>query len=202
MHVNTPAIICAVRHHAEHGAIVRAVTPAHGLLVGYVRGGRSRTMRPILIASNLVQAEFRARTGDQLASLTVELIHSRAPLLAEPLASSALDWATALTAATLPEGHPYPPLYAGLEALLTAIEAAPAARGWALALASYEIMLLSSLGYGGAPVRIDPDATWPDIIQAFRNGHAALARHFFEGRRVDVLAARERMVERMKRAVA
>lgn len=202
MHVHTPAIICAVRQHAEHGAIVRAVTPDHGLLVGYVRGGRSRTMRPILIASNLVQAEFRARTGDQLASLTVELIHSRAPLLAEPLASSALDWVTALTASTLPEGHPYPPLYAGLDALLSAIEAAPAARGWALALASYEAMLLSSLGYGGQPVRIDPDAQWPDIVTAFRNGKAPLARHFFEGRRVDVLAARERLVERMKRAVA
>jgi DNA repair protein RecO (recombination protein O) len=202
MHLNMPAIICAVRIHAEHGAIVRALTWDHGLLAGYVRGARSRAMRPVLIPSNLVQADFRARTGEQLASLTVELIHSRAPLLAEPLAAAALDWATALTAATLQEGHPYPPIYAALEALLMAIEAAPTARGWALALASYETMLLSHLGYGGVPARIDPDAHWPDIISAFRDGHAPLARHLFDGRKVDVLAARDRLVERMKRAVA
>jgi DNA repair protein RecO (recombination protein O) len=39
MHVAAPAIICAVRAHGEHGAIVRALTPEDGLLAGYVRGG-------------------------------------------------------------------------------------------------------------------------------------------------------------------
>src|SRR3546814_1061951 len=37
----TPAIICAVRHHGEHGVIARLMTPDNGLMAGYVRGGRS-----------------------------------------------------------------------------------------------------------------------------------------------------------------
>jgi DNA repair protein RecO (recombination protein O) len=62
-----------MRAHGEHGAVVRALTPDNGLMAGYVRGGRSRTMRPVLIPGNRVQAEFRARTAEQLASLSVEL---------------------------------------------------------------------------------------------------------------------------------
>src|SRR3546814_11110512 len=61
----TPAIICAVRHHGEHGVIARLMTPDNGLMAGYVRGGRSTRLRPVLMPSNLVQAEFRARTGEQ-----------------------------------------------------------------------------------------------------------------------------------------
>lgn len=59
----TPAILCSVRAHGEHGAVVRALTPDNGLVTGYVRGGRSRTMRPVLVPGNRVQAEYRARTA-------------------------------------------------------------------------------------------------------------------------------------------
>jgi DNA repair protein RecO (recombination protein O) len=203
MLIQTPAIICAVRHHAEHGAIVRVMTSEYGLMAGYVRGARSRTMRPVLVASNQVFCTFRARIVDQLPSLAVELEHSRGPLIAEPLPAAALDWATALTAATLPENHSYPPLYAGLEGVLAAIEAAPAARGWALALHAYEELLLSNLGYGGHGRRvIAPDADWPLIIQSFVKGREPLAKHLFEGRKSEILAARDRLVDRLKRAVA
>ena len=81
MHLNAPAIVVAVRAHGEHGAIVRALTPDEGVQPGYVRGGRSRRLRPVLVPGNLVQAEYRARTDEQLAHLGVELIHSRAFLL-------------------------------------------------------------------------------------------------------------------------
>lgn len=148
MHVSAEAIVCAVRAHGEHGAIARLLTPADGLLAGYVRGGRSRRLRPVLLAGNLVLADLRARTDSQLPALTVELIASRAPLLAEPLAAAAIDWATALTAATLPEGQPYPAIHAALDGLLTAISAAPTARGWATALVRYELLLLAELGFG------------------------------------------------------
>ena len=92
---------------------------------GYVRGGRSRRLRPILQPANAVLGEWRARTEDQLGGLTVELIHSLAPLHAEPLAAAALDWVTALTAAALPEGQAYPRLYAALTGVIGAVEAAP-----------------------------------------------------------------------------
>ncbi len=148
MHIATTAIICAVLPHGEHGAVVRLMTPDDGVQPGYVRGGRSRRLRPVLIPGNVVAADLRARTDDALASLTVELVHSRAPLLAEALPAAAIEWACALTATALPEGQAHVRLHAALDGLLGAIEAAPAARGWATALVRYELLLLAELGFG------------------------------------------------------
>ncbi len=148
MHLRAPAIIVAIRPHGESGAIVRALTAEAGLLAGYVRGGRSRQHRPVLQPGNVILGDWRARTEDQLPALVAELVHSRAPLFREPLPAAAIDWATALTAAALPEGQPYPPLHSALEGLLDAIEAAPAARGWAVAMVRYELLLLALLGFG------------------------------------------------------
>ena len=134
--------------HAEHGAVVRLMTPDDGLQAAYVRGARGRRMRPVLVPGNLVQARLRSRTEEQLAHAEIELIRSRAPLLSEPLPAAAIDWATALTAATLPEGQHYPRLYGGLDALLGLIEAAPSALGWASQLVRYELLLLAELGFG------------------------------------------------------
>ena len=148
MNVDTQAIVCALRNHAEHGAIVRLMTPAHGLQAAYVRGARGRRMRPVLVPGNVVEARLRSRSEDQLAHADIELSHSRAPLLTEPLAAAAIDWVTALTAIALPEGHPYPRIHAALDGLLAAIEAAPSALGWASSLVRYELLLLAELGFG------------------------------------------------------
>ena len=148
MRHETIAIVCALRNHGEHGAIVRLMTPEHGLEAAYVRGARGRRMRPVLIAGNVVQAQLSARTETQLAQATLELIHSRGPLLSEPLPAAAIEWATVVTATVLPEGQPYPRLYQALEALLDAIEAAPSANGWGTALVRYELLLLAELGFG------------------------------------------------------
>jgi len=240
MHVEAQAIICSVRAHGEHGAIVRALTPDDGLLAGYVRGGRSRRLRPVLVPGNLVRADFRARTEEQLPALAVELIESRAGLLVEPLPAAAIDWATALTAAALPEGQPYPRLHIALDAVLAAIVAAPTARGWAAALVRYELLLLSELGFGldlsgcvasgatddlryvsprsggavsGAAgesyraqllplpafLRDGGTGDWTDILDGFRLTGHFLERDLLHGRAADVLAARERLVDRIKR---
>ncbi len=142
------AIVCAVRAHGEHGAILRALTREAGLVAGYVRGGRSRRLRPILVPGNRIAVELRARTEEQLAGATAELVESRAPLLAEPLAAAAIDWTTSLTASSLPESQPYPALFDALSAVLDAIGVAPSARQWAAALARYELLLLAELGFG------------------------------------------------------
>jgi DNA repair protein RecO (recombination protein O) len=105
-------------------------------------------MRPVLIAGNVVQAQLSARTDTQLPQSTVELLHSRGPLLSEPLPAAAIEWATVLTATALPEGQPYPQLYEALGGLLDAIEAAPSASGWGAALVRYELLLLAELGFG------------------------------------------------------
>jgi len=209
MRIETPAIIVAVRVHGEHGAIVRALTPADGLQAGYVRGGKSRRLRPVLMAGNVVQAEFRARTEDQLSFLSVELVHSRAFLLSEPLAAAGLEWAAALTAAALPEGQAYPRVYQGLEGLLAAIEAAPSARGWAAALIRYELLVLGELGFGlgeeellalppALAIRGDTPA-WETIKEGLRVTGHFLARDLLVDRQAEILAARERLVERLKR---
>ncbi|HEX3677962.1 MAG TPA: recombination protein O N-terminal domain-containing protein, partial [Sphingomicrobium sp.] len=81
MRFEARAIVCGLRYHGEHGAIVRLLTFDHGLQAAYVRGARGRRMRPMLIAGNVVQAQFSARTQAQLAQTTLELTHSRGPLL-------------------------------------------------------------------------------------------------------------------------
>lgn len=146
--IRTEGIICSQLHHGEHGVIARVLTPEHGLMSGYVRGGRSRTMRPILIASNKVMAEFRNRNEDQLSGLTVELVESRGPYLSEPLASAGIDWVTALMSSCLAQDNGYPRLYSAMDALLSAICGAPSAKGWARALVQFEMLTLSELGFG------------------------------------------------------
>jgi DNA repair protein RecO (recombination protein O) len=148
MRIETHAIVCALLGHGEHGAIVRLMTPEHGLQAAYVRGARGRRMRPVLIPGNLVQARLSARNEAQLAQAEVELAHSRGPLLGEPLPAAAIEWVTALTATALPEAQPNPRLYQALDGLLAAIEAAPAASGWGAALVRYELLLLAELGFG------------------------------------------------------
>ena len=148
MKIETDAIVCALRNHGEHGAVVRLMTADHGLQAAYVRGARGRRARPILIPGNLVHARLRARTETQLAQAEIELAHSRAPILGEALPAAAIEWVTALTATALPEGQPYPRLYQALDAVLAAIEAAPSASGWGAALVRYELLMLAELGFG------------------------------------------------------
>lgn len=243
MHLRCEAIILSSRAHGEHGAVVRALTRDDGVRPGYVRGGRSRRLRPVLQPANSVMAEWRARTDEQLASLTVEPLASRAALHREPLASAALEWATALTAASLPEAQPYPRLYEALDGVLGAIEAAPSARGWTAALVRYELLLLAELGFGldldrcvvtgatddlgfvsprsgGAVARAAGadhagrlfalpgflhgagETNWDDLFDGLRITGHFLARDVLVDRRVDAMAARARLVDRLKRAVA
>lgn len=189
MQIRARAIVVAVRAHGEHGAIVRALTAEHGLLAGYVRGGRSRRVRPILSVGNVVAADFRARNDVQLASLDVELIASRAPLLSEPLAAAAIEWVTALAAVTLPEGHPYPRVHDALDGVLAAVEMAPSAQGWVVALQRYEALVLAELGYGN------------DDADGLTSNGLRLREDLLIGRRAEILPARERLIERINRAL-
>ena len=164
MRSESEAIVCALRGHGEHGAIVRLMTPDQGLVAAYVRGARGRRMRPVLMAGNVVQAQLAARTEAQLPQATVELVHSRGPLLSEPLPAAAIDWATVLTATAVPEGQPYPRLHQALEGLLDAIEAAPSASGWGSALVRYELLLLAELGFGLDLDRCAVSGTNDDLV--------------------------------------
>jgi DNA repair protein RecO (recombination protein O) len=143
----TPATILSALPHGEHGAVVRLLTPGHGLRAGYVRGGRSRALRPVLAPGNRVQARLRARTAEQLAQLTVEPERSRAALALDAATAAGLGWVTALLAAALPEDDPHPPLFDALEALLESMAGEPLP-AWAADLARLERDLLAELGFG------------------------------------------------------
>lgn len=149
---------------------------------------------------NKITAERRQRHPDQLASLEVELVDSRAPLMTEPLAAVGIDWTCALVASCLPEEEPFPHVYDAMDGLLGAIAAAPSARRWAGAMANFERLLMQSLGYGGTLPLVDED--WPSVIAGLTANGAQLSRHLLTDRRRDILPARERMMDRFKRAVA
>lgn len=243
MHLRSEAIVVAVRAHGEHGAIVRAFTPHDGVQPGYVRGGRSTRLRPVLQPANTVLGEWRARTDEQLAALTVELVHSRAGLHAEPMPAAAFEWLAAVTATALPEAQPYPRLHSALSGVLDAIEAAPAAKAWAAGLVRYELLLLAELGFGldlercvvtgdhddlafvspksgvavsrqaaiGHEARLLPlpgflrtggSAGWDDILAGLRTTGHFLARDILVDRRAGAIQARDRLIDRLKRAVA
>ena len=148
MQVDVEAIVCALRGHGEHGGIVRLFTREHGLIAAYVRGARSRRMRPVLMAGNVVAAQLRSRSDAQLPQATVELAHSRAAVLSEPLPAAAVDWAAALVTTALPERQEFARLHDAFAGLLDAVEAAPSAKGWAPSLVRFELLLLSELGFG------------------------------------------------------
>ncbi|MGY6637008.1 MAG: DNA repair protein RecO [Erythrobacter sp.] len=203
MHLRASAILLASRPHGETGAIVRLVTAQHGLVAGYVAGGRGRQMRPVMIPGNRVAIDLAARSPSQLPFAKLELERSRAGLITEPVPASAIGWACALTAAALPERAPFPPLYDALDALLEAICVAPSARGWLGALYSYEAMLLGELGYGAQalPARPDAAADTASLVALLASLKAPIAHYLLDDARGDVMAARNLLMERLARMV-
>ena len=193
-----PAIVCSGRPHGETAVIARLLTADRGLVGAYIAGGRGRQLRPIVLPGNLVEAEVRSRSENQLPFGRLELLQSRGPWLSEPLPAAGIAWVTALTAAALPERQPFPRLFEALDALLTAITVAPSARGWAVPMLSYEVLLLRELGYGVTVSRPE-EGDWPAIFQAFDRLGRELARYPLAERRADVMAARAMVRERWSR---
>ncbi|MGE4305839.1 MAG: DNA repair protein RecO [Novosphingobium sp.] len=198
MHFRAPALVCATHTHGETAVIARLLTAEYGLVAAYIAGGRGRQLRPVLIPGNVVEAEVRSKTESQLPFARLELLQSRGPWLTEPLPAAAIAWVTALTAIALPERHPYPALHEALTGLIEAVCVAPSARGWALPLLSYEVLLLRELGYG-VPVGRPDQSDWTEILAAFDRIGRELARYPLADRRRDVMATRVLLRERLKR---
>lgn len=197
MQLSFPAIVVAARQHGETAVIARVLSEEHGLVAGYVAGGRGRLLRPVVIPGNRVAADLSAKSDSQLPFLKLELLESRGPWLGEPLAASAIAWVTTLTAMVLPERNAYPSLYQALGATLDAICHAPSARGWLRALVGYEALLLRELGYGGAqpPQEADLDA----LLQMFARTALPLERYLLADRKGDGMATRAMLGERLEK---
>jgi DNA repair protein RecO (recombination protein O) len=193
--------LLASRPQGETGAIARLLTAEAGLVAGYVAGGRGRQMRAVMVPGNRVALDLATRSASQLPFARLELEHSRAALMTEPLPAAAIQWVCGLTAAALPERNAYPGLYEALDGLLDAIAIAPSARGWVSGLIAYETMLMRELGYGGGR----PDnagergGDFASQLAALAVLESLLAHYLLAGRKGDVMAARTQLIERLAR---
>jgi DNA repair protein RecO (recombination protein O) len=137
-------LVIGARKHGETSVILELMTRAHGRHLGVVRGGRSKAMRPVLQAGNLVAATWRARLEDHMGAFAVEPVVSRAARYLDR--GAALHGVTTLTALLrlLPERDPQEELFEAADAIAAALGAA----GAATMMARFELALLGALGFG------------------------------------------------------
>ena len=89
--------IIAVRPHGETSAVIEVLTAEHGRHAGLVRGGRSKSLRPILQPGNRVSVTWRARLENHLGGFQIEGEDLSAGLVMEdPLALAGLNAACAM----------------------------------------------------------------------------------------------------------
>jgi DNA repair protein RecO (recombination protein O) len=138
-------VILGTRGHGETSAIIEVLTAEHGRCLGLVRGGRSRRLRPVLQAGNLVQLQWYARLEEHLGTYQVEPLNLRAGfILDDQFRLAGLTVLTAL-ARILPEREPHPKLY---EASRIVLEAMDNDAIWPALLVRWEMGLLDELGFG------------------------------------------------------
>lgn len=145
MHWSDDGIVLSARPHGETSVIVELLTRGHGRHLGIVRGGRSRTQRPVLQPGNLVRAEWRARLDEHLGNYTLEGVNLRAARLMEARAPVfGLAWLAALTR-LLPERDPHAAVFETLGLVLDHLNDPDI--GPAL-MVRFELAMLAELGFG------------------------------------------------------
>jgi DNA repair protein RecO (recombination protein O) len=166
-------IVLAVRRHGETSAIAEILTEGRGRCLGLVRGGRSRTMRPVLQPGNIVQTTWRARLDEHLGNFSIEPLHAVAGILIDdPLRLAGL-MTLAAHSQLLPEREPHARLYAATRVLLDALrDDAP----WPALLVRWEIGLLEELGFGLDLTRCAATGTHEDLIYVSPRTGRAVSR--------------------------
>ena len=137
-------IVLSAKPYEENAAILHVLTQAHGRHAGFVHGGRSSKKRALLEPGTVLNLNWRARTADQLGTFQLELersTHARLMDDAGPL--RALIAACALMDTAVPERAPMPQLYAGTQAMMSALEG-PA---WAESYVIWELAFLGEMGF-------------------------------------------------------
>jgi DNA repair protein RecO (recombination protein O) len=201
MRFTSPAIMVSLRAHGEHGAVVRLLTPQHGLQAAYVRGARGRRMRPVLVAGNLVEANLAARTeGQPYPRLYLALDGLLGAIEAAPAASG---WGAAMVRYEL---LLLAELGFGLDLDRCAVSgdvddliAVSPRSGRAVSAAEAEPYLGKLLALPRF-VREGGQAGWDDIIDGLALSGHFLMRDLITDRAAPVAAARERLIERLRRA--
>lgn len=145
MHWTDEGIIIGTRRHGETSLIVELMTARHGRHLGLVRGGRSRTQRPVLQAGNSVTATWRARLDEHLGNYAIEPATLRAARLMETPAGLYGLQALAGLVRLLPERDPHPQIYAALAAMVDLLDD-PVLAG--ALIVRFELRMLEELGFG------------------------------------------------------
>jgi DNA repair protein RecO (recombination protein O) len=147
--------VLRVRRHGETALIAELLTRDHGRHAGLVRGGQSPRRRALLQPGNEVAATWRGRLAEHLGTFDCELAAAHAArLLDDPDRLAALNAATALLVAALPEREPQPQVHASFAALVAALTdpddraRSDSAPGWAATYVLWECGLLAALGFG------------------------------------------------------
>jgi len=139
------AIVLSVRPHGETAAIVELFTRTHGRHLGFVHGGRSRKLRPVLQSGNHVHASWRGRLPEQLGHVTLELRRGYAAEAMEDAAALAGLTSLCGLARLLPERDPHPNLY---EITLFVLGFLDDRSVWPALMVRWELALLEELGFG------------------------------------------------------
>ena len=146
MEFEDDAFILTARPFGESGAIVEALTAAHGKYAAHVAGGASRRMKPSLQAGSRAILRYRARVSDQLGSASVEAVGEGASaLFDDPLALAALAAAASVAGGALPEREPHPGVFLAFESLTRALVDPDI---WPAVFVRFEAGLLQDLGFG------------------------------------------------------
>jgi DNA repair protein RecO (recombination protein O) len=139
------AIILSAKPHGESSAVVQTLTREHGRHAGLLRGGQSRKMASTLQPGNLVDVVWRARLPEHLGEWRLELLKSGAARIMDSSQRLAgLSAAVAVVESALPERESHSACFAGLQALIEALES----EHWAESYVVWELQLLKALGYG------------------------------------------------------
>lgn len=137
--------VLGIRRHGETSAIVEAMTRAHGRHLGMVKGGRSKTLQPVLQPGNAVRLVWRARIDEHLGTFAVEgLILNTGRFLSSRLALYAVTHLAALVR-LLPERDPHPAIHDALGQLLSTLDDE---RLTPALVARFELEMLGELGFG------------------------------------------------------
>lgn len=141
------AIVLSVKTHGETAAVVELLTREHGRHLGFVHGGRSRRLRPVLQTGNHVDVTWKGRVSEQLGHYRIELrrgFAAEAMASADPARLAALS-SLATLSRLLPERDPHPALY---EITLFVLGFLDDSNVWPALMVRWELALLTEVGFG------------------------------------------------------
>jgi DNA repair protein RecO (recombination protein O) len=174
MEFEDEAFVLSARPFGEAGAIVELLTARHGKYAAHVAGGASRRLKPVLQAGAPVTARYRARTGEQLGSASLEAAGpGPAALFDDPLALSGLAAAAAVAAGALPEREPHAGAYLAFQALAEALSGTEL---WPAVFVRFEAGLLQELGFGLDLSKCAATGTTDDLVYVSPRTGRAVSR--------------------------